>query len=164
MKKSIAIVLFLCMLMGMLSATAETAHAAEASAVTEAPVFTKKQVTAYDRDETKKLELTCMFRGDMPTVPFVDMEQYIDLVYQEDSDYTLTGDGDLYTITGNNRNTGKTGSALIVDTAKDTLTYEKYNEEDFITDTCCNYGFCNDFVSFGNADFCKNCRGEDYHT
>ena len=94
----------------------------------ESTAFTKKQVTTYDRDETKKLELTCMFRGDMPNVPFVDMEQYIDLVYQEDSDYTLTGNGDLYTITGKNRNTGKTGSALIVDTAKDTLTYEKYNE------------------------------------
>ena len=94
----------------------------------ESTSFTKKQVTTYDRDETKKLELTCMFRGDMPNVPYVDMEQYIDLVYQEDSDYSLTGDGDLYTLTGKNKNTGKTGSTLTVDTAKDTLTYEKYNE------------------------------------
>ena len=69
-----------------------------------------------------------MFRGDMPNVPYVDMEQYIDLVYQEDSDYTLTGEGDQYTIVGKNKNTDQTGTTLIIDTAKDTLTYEKYNE------------------------------------
>ena len=69
-----------------------------------------------------------MFREDMPNVPYVDMEQYIDLVYQEDTDYILTGEGDQYTVVGKNKNTGKTGSTLTIDTEKDTLTYDKYNE------------------------------------
>ena len=90
--------------------------------------YTKKQVMTYDQDDTKQTELTCMFREDMPNVPYVDMEQYIDLVYNEDSDYTLTGEGNQYTVVGKNRNTGQTGSVLTIDTAKDTLTYEKYNE------------------------------------
>ena len=90
--------------------------------------FTKKQVTTYDRDDTKKTELTCLFYADMPHIPFVDAEQYLDLVYCEDADYTLTGKGHLYSVVGKNKKTGKTGSALLIDTEKDTLTFENYNE------------------------------------
>ncbi len=90
--------------------------------------FTKKQVAACDMDDTKQTELTCLYRADMPDIPYVDVEQYLDLVYGEDSDYTLTGDGDSYMVTGRNKNTGKTGSSLLIDTEKDTMTFEKYDE------------------------------------
>lgn len=90
--------------------------------------FTKKQVTTCDMDDTKQTELSCLYREDKPNIPYVDVEQYLDLVYGEDSDYTLTGDGDHYTVTGQNRITGKTGSSLLIDTKKDTLTFVKYNE------------------------------------
>ncbi len=88
---------------------------------------TKKQVVTYDRDDTKQTELTCLYLDDMPNIPFVDVEQYLDLVYCEDADYTLTGSGHLYTVKGKNKNTGKTGSDLLIDTEKDTITFEAYN-------------------------------------
>ncbi len=90
--------------------------------------YTKKQVTTYDKDDTKQTELTCVYRDDMPDIPFVDVEQYLDLVYCEDADYTLTGSGHLYTVTGQNKDTGKTGSNLLIDTEKDTMTFEEYNQ------------------------------------
>ena len=74
--------------------------------------YTKKQVTTYDMEETKKSELTCLFRSDMPHIPYVDVEQYLDLIYEEDADYTLTGSGDKYTVVGKNKNTGATGTEL----------------------------------------------------
>ncbi len=88
--------------------------------------YTKKQVAAYDKDDTKPIELTCMYRDDMPNIPFVDVEQYLDLVYCEDADYTLTGSGHLYSVSGQNKNTGKTGSNLLIDTEKDLMTFEEY--------------------------------------
>ena len=91
-----------------------------------AKTFSKKQVTTYDEDDSKKTELTCMFRSDMPNIPFVDVEQYLDLVYVEDADYTLTGTGDKYTVVGKNKNTGATGSELKLDTAADTMTFDKF--------------------------------------
>ncbi len=89
--------------------------------------YTKKQVAAYDKDDTKQTELTCIYRDDMPNIPFVDVEQYLDLVYCEDADYTLTGSGHQFAVTGQNKNTGKTGSDLLFDTEKDTMTFEDYN-------------------------------------
>lgn len=89
--------------------------------------FATKQVTAYDRDDTKKTELTCVYRADMPSIPFVDVEQYLDLVYCEDADYTLTGSGNRYRVFGKNKNTGKIGKSLLIDTADDTLTFDGYN-------------------------------------
>lgn len=90
--------------------------------------FTIKQVAAYDKDDTKQTELTCVYRDDMPNIPFVDVEQYLDLVYCEDADYSLTGSGHLYSVTGENKNTHKTGSSLLIDTEKDTMTFEEYNK------------------------------------
>ncbi len=89
--------------------------------------YTKKQVVTYDKDDTKQTELTCVYCDDMPNIPLVDVEQYLDLVYCEDADYTLTGSGHLYTVTGQNKETGKTGSDLLIDTDGDTMTFEAYN-------------------------------------
>lgn len=89
--------------------------------------FTTKQVTVYDKDDTKKSEMTCLYRNDTPNIPYVDVEQYLDLVYCEDADYTLTGRGSQYAVTGRNKNTGKTGSSLIIDTEKDSMTFEGFN-------------------------------------
>ncbi len=88
-----------------------------------ATTVTKKQVTTYDMDDSKKTELTCLFRSDMEHIPYVDVEQYLDLIYEEDADYTLTGSGDEYTVVGKNKNTGATGSELKLDTAADTMNF-----------------------------------------
>lgn len=88
--------------------------------------YSKKQVAAYDRDDTKQTELTCLYRDDMPNIPFVDVEQYLDLLYCEDADYTLTGSGHLYIVSGQNKQTGKTGSNLFIDTEKDLMTFDEY--------------------------------------
>ena len=90
--------------------------------------FTQKQVTVYEKDATKQSEITCVFNDAMPNVPYVSLEQYLDLVYGEDSDYTLTGWGSNYTVIGKNKNTGKTGSKLKINTQKETLTFEDFNE------------------------------------
>lgn len=85
--------------------------------------YTKKQVTTYDMEETKKSELTCLFRSDMPHIPYVDVEQYLNLIYEEDADYTLTGSGDKYTVVGKNKNTGVTGTELKIDTTANTMNF-----------------------------------------
>ncbi|WP_158589443.1 S41 family peptidase [Butyrivibrio sp. CB08] len=92
--------------------------------------FTQKQITVYDTGSTEKSELTCVFKDATPNIPYVSLEQYLDLVYGGDSDYSLTGKGNHFVVTGKNKNTGKTGSKLKVDTKKETLTFEKY--EDFV--------------------------------
>ena len=105
-------------------------YGCENNSAEEESSFTQKQITVYDTGSTEKSELTCVFKDATPNVPYVSLEQYLDLVYGGDSDYTLTGKGNLYTVTGKNKNTGKTGSKLIVDTKKETLTFEK--SEDFV--------------------------------
>ena len=94
----------------------------------EADSFAKKQVTVYEKDRPEVAEITCVFNENMPNVPFVSVEQYLDLVYGEDSDYTLKGFFDHYTVTGKNINTGKTGSKLRIDAKKETMTFENYEE------------------------------------
>ena len=92
---------------------------------TRAPTI--RQVTTFDQDETHQGELTCLFFEDTPNVAHVDLEQYVNLIYHEDSDYTLSGENDRYTLVGTNRDTGLRGSALVIDTTNDTLTFEKYS-------------------------------------
>ena len=90
--------------------------------------FTKKQVSVYEKDKPENSEITCVFSDNMPNVPYVSVEQYLDLVYGEDSDYTLRGFWGQYTLTGKNINTGKTGSKLRIDTRKETLTFDDYEK------------------------------------
>lgn len=87
----------------------------------------RRQVATFDQDETHQGELTCLFFEDTPNVAHVDLEQYVNLIYHEDSDYTLSGENDRYTLVGTNRDTGLRGSALVIDTTNDTLTFEKYS-------------------------------------
>ncbi len=100
----------------------ENAHSEAATS------FTKKQVSVYEKDKSKNADLTCVFSDNMPNVPYVSVEQYLDLVYGEDSDYTLRGFFNHYTVSGKNKNTGKTGSKLRIDAKKETLTFEDYEE------------------------------------
>lgn len=90
-------------------------------AETEVPVM-KKTVTVYDGEESKKQEFDCLFREDMPNVPYVDVEQYLELVFN-DTDFVMTQNGDLFTYHGEIGD--KIGSNLNVDTSEDTITFEK---------------------------------------
>ncbi len=102
--------------------TSETAEAeSETAAEPEVPV-TKKTVTVYDGEESKKQDFDCLFREDMPNVPYVDVEQYLELVFN-DTDFVMEQSGDQFSYHGEIGD--KKGSNLIVDTAKDTITFEK---------------------------------------
>ena len=116
----------------------ETPNATEAPAATDAPVateelatekaaesevpVTKKTVTAYDGDESKKQDIDCLFRDDMPNVPYVEVEQYLELVFN-DTDFVMTQNGDQFSFHGEIGD--KTGSNLIIDTEKDTVSFDR---------------------------------------
>ena len=97
------------MLSGLLATSMLAALPAAASAVegpdlssglatSEAPV-TKKTVTVYDGDESKKQDFDCLFRDDMPNVPYVDVEQYLELVVN-DTDFVMTQSGGQFSYHG----------------------------------------------------------------
>lgn len=95
--------------------------ATEQSAASNASV-TKKTVAVYDGEESKKQDFECLFREDMPNVPYVDVEKYLELVFN-DTDFVVTQSGDQFTYHGEIGD--KKGSNLVVDTAKDTASFEK---------------------------------------
>ena len=109
------------------SASASAVMAGESEEVTEeaaAPEvsFTKKTVAIYDGDESKKQDIDCLFRDDMPNVPYVDVEQYLELVCN-DTDFVMTQSGDQFLYHGEIGD--KKGSNLTIDTAKDTASFDK---------------------------------------
>ena len=79
--------------------------------------FTKKTVAIYDGDESKKQDIDCLFRDDMPNVPYVDVEQYLELVFN-DTDFIMTEDGDQYSVYGKWKDGDKTGSSMVIDVEK----------------------------------------------
>ena len=93
----------------------------EEMAVSEVPV-TRKTVTVYDGEESKKQDFDCLFRDDMPNVPYVDVEQYLELIFN-DTDFVMAQSGDQFVYHGEIGD--KTGSNLIVDTARDTISFDK---------------------------------------
>lgn len=90
--------------------------------------FSKKQVSVYEKDKAEPSELTCVFNDNTPNIPYVSVEQYLDLVYGEDSDYTLRGFFNHYTVSGKNKNTGKSGSKLKINTKEETLTFDDFEK------------------------------------
>lgn len=117
------------MVVASASASASAVMAGESEEVTEeaaAPEvsFTKKTVAIYDGDESKKQDIDCLFRDDMPNVPYVDVEQYLELVFN-DTDFIMTEDGDQYSVYGKLKDGDKTGSSMVIDVAKDTVNFDQ---------------------------------------
>ena len=84
----------------------------------EPAAFEKKAVTTYLYSMEKSEQLECLFRSDLPEIPYIDFEQYADRIYTED--FKTTANGDVYTIKGNNM-------TFVADIAKDTLTVDGFD-------------------------------------
>lgn len=82
------------------------------------PAYEKKDVTAYRYSLDKSEMLQCLFLKDLPEVPYVNVEDYLDRLYTVD--YTTAADGDVYTVSGN-------GTTLVADTSKETVTISNYD-------------------------------------
>ncbi|MBP3793418.1 MAG: hypothetical protein ILA24_05210 [Ruminococcus sp.] len=84
----------------------------------KAPDYEKKDVTAYRYSLDKSETLQCLFMKDLPEVPYVNVEDYLDRLYTVD--FTTSSDGDVYTVSGN-------GFSVVTDTSKDTVTINNYD-------------------------------------
>ena len=84
----------------------------------KAPDYEKKDVTAYRYSLDKSETLQCLFTKDLPEVPYVNVEDYLDRLYTVD--FTTSSDGDVYTVSGN-------GFSVVTDTSKDTVTINNYD-------------------------------------
>lgn len=85
----------------------------------EPAAYEKKTVPTYLYSMDKSEQLECLFRSDLPEIPYIDFEQYADRIYTVD--YTTSANGDVYTISGN-------GMTFVADTAKDTMQIDGYEE------------------------------------
>ncbi len=77
-----------------------------------------KDVTSYLYSMDKSETLRCLFLNDLPEVPYVSVEDYLDRLYTVD--FTTSSDGDVYTVSGN-------GFSVVTDTSKDTVTINNYD-------------------------------------
>ena len=84
----------------------------------KAPDYEKKDVTAYRYSLDKSETLQCLFTKNLPEVPYVNVEDYLDRLYTVD--FTTSSDGDVYTVSGN-------GFSVVTDTSKDTVTINNYD-------------------------------------
>lgn len=84
----------------------------------KAPDYEKKDVTAYRYSLDKSETLQCLFMKDLPEVPYVNVEDYLDRLYTVD--FTTSSEGDVYTVSGN-------GFSVVTDTSKDTVTINNYD-------------------------------------
>ena len=82
-------------------------------------VYVKKSVTAYKYSKDKSDKLTCLFLNDLPDVPYVNVEDYLDRIYTKD--FTTKAKGSVYTISGND-------ITLIADTSKETVTIKNFDK------------------------------------
>ena len=72
----------------------------------------------FSMDKTK--DVNCIFYKELPSMPYMDVEEYLELLFEKD--YSTAEDGDhIYTITSP---TGK----MTVDTAKDVITFDCYEK------------------------------------
>ena len=79
----------------------------------------KKAVTAYLYGMEKSESLDCLFKTDLPEIPYIDFEAYADRLYTVD--FKTSAKGDVYTVSGNDM-------TFTADTAKDTLTIDGFDE------------------------------------
>ncbi len=129
MKKPLSIMLSAAMLLSFAAA------ALPASADTKQPSYEKKEVAAQnDIDSEESGNLTCLFRSDLPEIPFVNAEDYIRFIY---SAYTVDSKGNgVYTF-------GNDGYTMTLDAENDIITFDLY--EGFVLN---NRKFAAEFTSY----------------
>ena len=81
--------------------------------------YETKQVTAYHFDNEHEKQITVVFKKDVPSIPYVDAETYLDNIMTIDFTSRENADGTFVV-------SGEAGT-LTVDAEKDLLTFEDYH-------------------------------------
>ena len=95
--------------------------AAHADDEAEEVTVEKKEVNAYvySLENTKTFE--CLFRSDLPDVPYIDVIDYLNVIYTDEFTESANEDG-TFTVTNVN------GYTMVVDPGNDTVFFENYDE------------------------------------
>lgn len=110
MKKLLSVILAL-----MVFASAASACTSEkkSSAEKKTPDYTKKEVIAYPHKSDKPMVFNCLFREDLPEVPFTDAEDFLNQLFTKNVSFNK-GENGTYTF--------KNGDyTLTMDAKKDTI-------------------------------------------
>lgn len=107
---------FISILLGLSLVTSSCAALTVSAA--DADSITKKAVTTYLYSMDKQTELECLFTEELPEVPYIDPEDYMDHVFTVDAMETKNSDG-TYSVT--NRN-----GTMVIDPNADTVYYENF--------------------------------------
>lgn len=116
MKKLISAVLAF----SMLALCTMIPAAAEKDQKSDTVRYEKKKVTTYLFDEDDPAELSCLFRSDLPEIPYISVEDYLNQLLTEK--VSVKHNGDVYTFTNG-------GYDMVVDAAKDAVHFDR--AEDF---------------------------------
>ena len=84
------------------------------------PVYAAKDVTAYMFSVESTKTLTCLFRDDLPEVPYINPMDYLNIIYADQFTEARNDDG-TYTITN------AYGAEMVVNAAADTIYFEDYD-------------------------------------
>lgn len=119
MKRTIALILVLCVLLGLSSSHAEI--------ITE-PVITSENVPLYLTETANKEEITLYYKDGQTDIPYIDMETARMLILRTQAfcgddgyELTLTQEGDTAILTREN------GSRVLIDFALEEMTWENYD-------------------------------------
>lgn len=80
--------------------------------------YEKRSVTAHIFEKDKTQDLNCIFADDMPAMPYIDAQEYLDVMFTVDFETDKADDG-IYTITGND-------TTITIDPEKDTIKFSDY--------------------------------------
>ena len=115
MKKSLkAISMILSSTLVMSAFATATAFAAENDAIE------KRELTAYlfNMDDTTKLD--CMFTSSLPDIPYIELSDYVGVIYNDQFTETKNDDG-TFTLTG-------PGGNMFINPQNDTVSYDSFEK------------------------------------
>ena len=87
----------------------------EQSRAAETVTYEKKSITAFLFDKEKTRAMDVLIRSDLPEVPYICVEDYLDIVYKVDFTVKKTGEG-KYSV-----QTGTSSHTMDIDTKLDTI-------------------------------------------
>ena len=85
------------------------------------PLYTRKDVKAYVYTEDHTETIGCLFRNDLPEVPFIDPADYLSIIFLSPFVEKRNGDG-TYTVTN------AQGYTMEIDPVKDTIVIDEFYE------------------------------------
>ena len=110
-KSFVSILTIVALLLGALGAI---------SANATGPVYQAKDVTAYVFSVENTKTITCLFRDDLPEVPYINPMDYLNIIFADQFTEVKNDDG-TYTVTN------AYGSEMIVNAAADTIYFKDFD-------------------------------------